>query len=315
MFELNDEIIHQIIFAMENQNDRFLVEVEDGTVVQASDIDPDELPEDLSIFDPNGRYQPVPAWESADGFQLMEQFVSQLYNPVAREELQGILSSGKRVFRRFKDQLQQYPALEKKWHVFKFRSMRKPVIQWYNTLREVAGLEALELGHDEEVDALVGSEFSVQPIGDKPLADSDRRRVMELDSLAAAEAYTDVVPEPVYRLWWTDRIKQLPEPDASSSLLLGAYTPLGEDVGFLWSVERSNDPRVWVIEQLYVQPEYRGLGIATMLLGGTIEQARQAGVQYLCLGSALMCRKLESLYERLEFTNVEGFTYLSLEDA
>jgi hypothetical protein len=154
-FVLTEEIAAQVVYAMEDQQHRFVIHRETGEVLRA---DSEEI---------RGRADEVvslPKWRPLDGFQLMERFVSRLHNPVFRERLREALSSGKGVFRKFKDILKEEREIERLWFSFKEREMRLVVWNWYNEQRELAGLERLELEPEEdEYEELLETDFAVLP--------------------------------------------------------------------------------------------------------------------------------------------------------
>ena len=88
-FNLSEEVIHEIIFAMENQTSEFLFDSQELNCCAIDKIQELETSEDKS------RFYEIPQWNSASGFRVMEQFVSELHNPIAREELKDVLFSGK----------------------------------------------------------------------------------------------------------------------------------------------------------------------------------------------------------------------------
>ena len=141
-FSLSEEVIHEIIFAMENQTSEFLFDSQDLNCCSIDKIQDMETTEDKS------RFYEIPQWNSASGFRVMEQFVSSLHNPIAREDLKNVLFSGKSVFKNFKKILHSYPELERKWFSFKEQQMKNLISQWYDILRESWGLEKLS----EEID-------------------------------------------------------------------------------------------------------------------------------------------------------------------
>ncbi len=266
MFELREALVRQIIFAMENQNIRYLVDVEKATLLREDLVSADERPDDQ--IDPESRYQDIPRWKSADGFFLMEQFVSGLHDPVLRDELQTILVSGTKVFRRFKDTLREAPDVQRRYYRYKYMAMRDVVVEWYNTLRELMGLDPLELGADEELHDLLMSDVS---IGVPEYVPVDR--ILELDYIGFVEMYGDETPPELVRHLFNRRRKELPDPSAANSTVIGAYNAADEIVGFLW-MERDEIEGGYVLQtvsQLYIQPEYRGIGIATELLDAARE--------------------------------------------
>ncbi|TVR74470.1 MAG: GNAT family N-acetyltransferase [Spirochaetaceae bacterium] len=321
MFELSDELVRQIIFAMENQNNCYVIDTELGVLVRVDGLPPEQLPDmDAEELDMECRYQPLPDWTSADGFQLMERFLGELHNPVARNTLQEILLSGKRVFRRFKDTIREYPEVEKRYFRFKYLEMRRVVREWYSRLRELAGLDAQELGADEELDDLVLTEITVTPL--VPAADgTSAEALVDLDHRAFVEAYPDL-PDPLREhLYERRRRQELKHPAAPEAILYGARNPLEDLCGFLWAQREPIEgepqlpeeaPHLMVIYQIFVYPEYRGLGIATSLLEQFLHDTREqgAGEQYVL--SRLPGREppLTALMRTLEFRDI-GRVYLS----
>ncbi|MBQ7159749.1 MAG: GNAT family N-acetyltransferase, partial [Treponema sp.] len=91
IFELTDSIAQSIIFAMENQGETFVLDAKTGAVVPAENQSADE---DV-IYS-------LPRWDSHDGFELLESFVSNLHAPKAKADLKHVLIAGRGVFRNFK---------------------------------------------------------------------------------------------------------------------------------------------------------------------------------------------------------------------
>jgi GNAT superfamily N-acetyltransferase len=259
-FTLTQELADQIVFAMENQNDYFLLDTLEKEIVPADQV-PDEEEVDA---DGTPRYQPVPDWEPADGFRVMENFLVHLNNSVWVEKLREVLSSGRRVFRRFKDTVKESPEIEKIWHRFREDEMRRHVSGWYNLLRETWGLPPLDpdTTGTEDTAQLVLEDFQIV------LDESDRH-----------------------------------EPDSPAGVAVTAWTPSGEQAGRLRarvgyaahaaqeaqpaqgtvpanaSCLSSGTRRISEIEDLFVEPEYRGLGIAATLLDRYMTWARRTGVE------------------------------------
>ncbi|MFW6313725.1 MAG: UPF0158 family protein, partial [Spirochaetota bacterium] len=153
---LTRELIDQIVFGMENQDREYVLDTEEATVIPA-----EQIPEGA----PAERYLSLPAWRSVDGYNLMEQFVATLHNPIFRSRLRAILASGRGVFRQFKDTVRERREIERLWFNFKERAMRDLVTDWYNDLREHEGLERLEaMVAETETDQLVESDFAFRGV-------------------------------------------------------------------------------------------------------------------------------------------------------
>lgn len=303
MFELTREMVDQIIFGMENQHVEYYFDLQNGAIVEASDAD-DEA-----------RYVPLPAWRSVDGYTLMEKYIATLQNPIYRERLRDVLSSGRGVFRQFKNTIKERPELERHWYHFKEREMRKVVAEWYNQLRDSWGLEPVDEEKIIETDQLVESDFSVR------LEDSADRLEMvgELDPAAFEEAvsrYPEVIRERLYR---RARLG-VPSPAAESSLVLTAETPMEEFAGFIWGTTAEPPPEgaggaesVLELVQLFVLPEFRGLGLGTELLTAFIHTAHDRGISYILARLPGECRAVSQLMARVGFDPAQETVLLDLD--
>ena len=149
-FTLTAQMIDKIAFAMEDQKERFAVDVDSGELVP--------FPPCRAAC-PRRSTSALPRWGSAEGFHLMESFVTSLDNPAYREQLSRALTMGKGVFRAFKDALKQNKEIEKLWFAYKERRLRGVIVSWYNANREARGLAKLPV-EPEETEELVMSDFS-----------------------------------------------------------------------------------------------------------------------------------------------------------
>ena len=209
-FELSPEMYDQIIFAMEDQGSRSFVHRSTGQVVTEERLAPGE------------EYVPAPRWKPADGFHLMEGFVTTVPNRYYREQLRDALSAGRGVFRNFKNALKQSHDLECSWYRFKEREMRRMVAEWYNQEREAAGLERLG-PEPEETEDLTISDFVVDTALPHQLAGAsyvDHEALLELGQVPASELATCVKQ----RLCTLD-----------GSHVVVARTPEDEVVGLAWA--------------------------------------------------------------------------------
>ena len=75
-FNLTESLTDNILFAMEDQNSVLLVDAKSGLLVAEEDVCDDE-----------DRFYALPEWSSEDGYNLMEEFTSNLYAPNVHEEL------------------------------------------------------------------------------------------------------------------------------------------------------------------------------------------------------------------------------------
>ena len=120
MFELTPELVDSIGFAMEDQGKRHVIDVDTGELM---------IVESIPAGSPEDHYVPLPTWGPAEGFHLMESFVTSLYNPVYRELLATALNSGKGVFRAFKDILKRNHEIERLWFGYKEKKLRSVIVR------------------------------------------------------------------------------------------------------------------------------------------------------------------------------------------
>jgi len=155
-FILSPEIIDDIMFSMENQNEILSFDALEGICV-----DMDEIDDDYETVIDDQRYYDLPDWTSAQGFRVMEQFIARVHNPLLREALLNALGQRKGVFRRYKEVLRAAPAVEREWYRFKDQQMKAAVYEWYNDLRKLWGLEKVSFEEETETQ-LLQEDFTFQ---------------------------------------------------------------------------------------------------------------------------------------------------------
>ncbi len=294
-FNLDDERMEQIIFAMEDQQHRYLIHRGTGELVRAEEADGEDSPDDEA-----DAYLPIPEWQPVHGFRLMEKFVSRLRNPLLRDRLNEALASGKGVFRKFKDILKANREIERFWFTFKERELRQVVWQWYNDQRELAGLERLEEEPQvvEGLEDLLASDFSFSTAQERHL-DS----ILTLDREVFAARFPEAEPAVLAECYESSR-KRLPGPLDRDSFLLVAETPEQDFAGFAWAV-RETDPlsgeRLLRIYQLAVVLRYRGVGLGAMLLKKLIVEARDRGYHRVHCELDGTCLQLAGFFAELGF--------------
>jgi len=254
-FELNQALIDEILFFMEDQDGEFLLDAQEGMVISRDDEGFDN-----EAFENGDRYIGLPDWEPSDGFRLMERFTAGLHNALAREELSAALDRGRGVFRAFKDTLSRYPEIEKRWFDYKDREMRREVISWYNVLRESWGLE------------LIGDE----PEDTAELAQEDFRfrQGTAQDNAPAEELHRTCLSEDNSK--HGNIFASLGEWVFPGDVCFVAETAGGEFAGYVSATFNSGNTRngqVLRICALEVQAEYRGLGLGKALIARILEQA------------------------------------------
>jgi ribosomal protein S18 acetylase RimI-like enzyme len=248
-FELNQTLIDEIIFFMEDQSGEFLLDTEEGVVIN---VDEGELDEN-----DGSRYISLPDWGPSDGFRLMEHFTAGLHNALVREELSAALNRGRGVFRAFKDTLGRYPETEKLWFGYKDRAMKREVVSWYNSLRETWGLELI--GEEpEDIAGLALEDFRFRPGTAQDSAPAQKLHHACLDDLRAEKAVNAAI------------CAGMGEWVFPGDICLVAETAGGDFAGYISAARVDTVLRICALE---VQAEYRGLGLGKALLDRLLEQA------------------------------------------
>ncbi|MDR2535286.1 MAG: GNAT family N-acetyltransferase [Treponema sp.] len=255
-FELPEALIDDILFAMEDQHSNFLLDTQEGMVVNTGSS------ESFKEKQGENRYVDMPKWDSSDGFRLMEHFAASFKNSIVQRELTIALDRGRGVFRAFKDVLNRYPEAEKRWFAFKEREMKRGILRWYNALRDEWGLERIGT-EPEETDDLVLEDFIFREPEPKDIA-------------AAEDLHRQILQEAAAN-------KRIPIGQAETlrgDLRLIAETNTGDFTGYIGVIRKGN---VLHISDLAVKPEFRGLGVGEALCSRLLELLDFHSVVYITL--------------------------------
>jgi GNAT superfamily N-acetyltransferase len=292
-FELTPPMIDKIAFAMEDQKERFSADVETGELVPTSSVGAGS----------DERYVRLPRWGSAEGFHLMESFVTSLENPAYREQLSRSLTLGKGVFRAFKDALKQNKEIEKLWFTYKERRLHGVIISWYNANREARGLAKLR-AEPEETEELIMSDFTLTWEIAGREAD-----VLRLDRDAFFELFPSERPSDLEKHFQQKR-RQLPAAGEAVSPILLAETPAGELAGIAWGVISGRSVN---IVQLAVSQGFRGTGLAETLLRQFLNAMRSRGMQRLITELMGKSLRFSDFFQSVGFVPVAQVMECSLE--
>ena len=297
-FELTDSLIDDIISAMENQDVEYAVDAAEGQLV-ISDSD-GHIPDD-------DQYYSLPEWGPSDGFELREDFVNNLHSPLAREELQSAMHSGRGVFKNFRNVLKSYPEVDKRWHIYKHRFMSARINEWYNSLREIWGLEKLDQLPESD-ETLVHDDFSFK------VYDSEADKKTILLNITAGACEDETLPPDVngafYGLWRTQfegaRIENQTGYICSSisDEFAGCITA---------SPLLQNQEKIVMITSLFVPEQFRGLGIGTELIDMCISRLTDCGKTWVIIPSTIAPDILQPLLTRIGFRKINSGYILSLE--
>ncbi len=297
VFALTERLADEILQALENQEQKFLVDAQNSILVSVENFSADED----SFFS-------LPEWNSSDGFALMEDFVSTLHSPIAKDELQQILHSGRGVFRNFKDTLKKYPEVEKLWHRFKNRKMRLYINGWYNQLREIWGLEKLD--HEpEETGDLIQDDFNFESY-----SSSNHEEVLfNLKNAASGEienSASEELKRALFDLW----IQQFEEGNLQTQIGIVCHSNSDEFAGCITAKpvygktnSRGTD-KIVVLTSFYVLEKFRGLGIGSELLELFINTLKDQKKKWVLLTNTIIPDSLMPLLIRNGFERMgSGF--------
>ena len=295
-FQLTDSLIDDIISAMENQDVEYAVDAEEGQLV-ISDSD-GHVPDDE-------RYYILPEWGPSDGFELREEFVNNLHSPLAREELQDAMHSGRGVFKNFRNVLKNYPEIDKRWHIYKHRFMSARINEWYNSLREIWGLEKLDQLPESD-DTLVHDDFSFKEY------DSAADEKTILLNITADSCEDDTLPLEVNKAFyglWRSQFESL----ASNQTGYICFSLSDEFAGCITASPLSKDQeKIVMITSLFVPEQFRGLGIGTELIDMCISSLKNCNKEWVLIPNTIAPDLLQPLLTRTGFRKINSGYILSL---
>ncbi len=290
IFELTDSIAQSLIFAMENQEEAFVLDAKTGTL----------LPAEKKSADEDTIYS-LPAWNSHDGYGLLDSFVSGLHVPNAKAELRNVLIAGRGVFRNFKNVIKKYPEVERKWHFYKEKQMHLRVLDWYNALRESWGLDALS-DEIEDFDDLIEEDFNFRPYDSL----QDRDCVAQGVDAVSKEYEESAEGElgQAYAALWN---LQCSYEDKESEHGFVCRTSSDDFAGCLLVSHLPSCAKETVqLTALFVKQNYRGLGIARTLISFCMTRLRERGIRWFII--TRIPQILEPMLVRSGFTKTDfGF--------
>ena len=279
--EVTEEILERVVYGMENQKDRLFLDLSDGNLRLEQEID--------------GTSIPIPPWGPTEGYRLMDGFAGTLPDTVFKERLLDILHSGTGVFRHFKDALKQRPELEGLWRCHKKREMRKTALSWLSRWSEALALE--DLGPEpEDWEDLALADFVLREAGS-----GDWEFIRDWDQVAVTEDYPEISPDERCSAMASERR----DAELEDGDVIVAESPSGEIVGFSWIIIEGESGRLnGRLIQVYVRPEFRGLGIGRMLAGKSLERASDKGATILSVRTGASGKLLNPYFERIGFAPV-----------
>lgn len=304
-FELTKSIIDDIIFSMEDQNADFVFDAKNLCAVPLDSLEEFEDGD----AEENENLYPLPAWSSDDGFEIMEKFAETVRVPKVRNELQQVLANGRGVFRNFKNVLKQYPHIEKRFHAFKESEMRAIVVEWYNSLRESWGLEKLNQDF-EEYNELTQEDFEFHPYNHQ----KDNDCIVNEAKIIAEEIKSEFGGNTAKAIahFWLRKFNYEPHSDIDGII---CRTLSEEFAGcILFSNCESFAEKVVALTAVFVNQNYRGLGITRELFSRGISYLKEQGIQSFIIVDSVLPDYLEPLLARCGFEKKGSAYILELTD-
>lgn len=296
-FTLTDELTNEIISAMENQEESFVVDASNGVLVAVSS----------SVKSDDDKFYDLPEWKPADGFKVREDFVYCLHHPIAKDKLQEVLHSGRGVFKNFRIVLKDYPEIDKRWHIFKHKVMTNKVNEWYNSLREIWGLEKLDQILEVE-EPLVYDDFSFTEYN------SDDHKEEILFNISASKNDGEQLPsevnEVIYKLW----LECFNQAEITGQIGYVCYSLAEDFAGCITASSIMKDQeKIIVITSLFVPEQFRGLGICTELINLCMKKIKECGIKWIIMPNHIVSELLEPLLIRSGFKKFSSGYFLAVQ--
>ena len=310
MFPLSEPVISEIIFAMENQTEEFVLvaSAQKGvSVVPFSSLSYDSDSAQDSGIRPEDIYS-LPKWFSSDGFNLLESFAKSLCSSPVRDELLGVLSNGRGVFKNFKNVLKNHPDIERDFHRFKERKMRSRVEEWYASLRENWSQEKSADGDTLSL-CLISDGFSFSRYDRKAesgYVESELRIFSEKKEDELKAAYPGDAGVLLADFWNIRSSRALGEIGGADGFV--CRTASDDFVGCLLFSSGPADARESAtLTTCFVKDGFHGLGIAERLFETCVSFMRGHGIRTFFVADFFMSESLEKVLFGLGFEKIHSF--------
>ena len=216
------------------------------------------------------------------------------------------MHSGRGVFKNFRNALKNYPEIDKRWHIYKHRFMSARINEWYNSLREIWGLEKLDqLSESDET--LVHDDFSFKEYD----FSADKNTILLNITSGACEDETlpPEINEAFYGLWRS----QFEGASAGEQTGYICFSISEEFAGCITaSPLLQNQEKIVMITSLFVPEQFRGLGIGAELIEMCISRLTDCGKEWVIIPNTIAPDILQPLLTRIGFRKINSGYILSL---
>lgn len=272
MFQLTDAILERIVFAMEDQTNKWLIDLRTGDIVDQSEVrekDLEAVPE---------RYAELPFWSSRQGFAILEAFAATVTSPPELKlALNAALRRGKGVFKAFRQALSGNETLYRRFQEFKLNAMRHTIEKWMQAIQEDEILTTIK-EEPEDLADIVASELQLQTVALRK-APFDVELFMHNN---ATETYSSYPP--ALSKWALLEIQEKlsarnQEPWIAYASVDGTY-PL---VLGIYSLKLLKDTACCTVWGIFTAKEFTTMGIEWPLLDRISSAASAAGASLIIL--------------------------------
>jgi len=301
MFQLTDAALERIIFAMEDQSNELLIDLETGDLVDRTTY----LEEEPDSF--SERYVAPPSWDSRRGFAILEAFAATIASPSELKlALNAALRRGKGVFKAFRQALSNDEALFRRFQDFKLRAMRPVVEEWVVSLQDEQSLAKLR-DEPEDIGDIVASEveFKVLSIGNIPFP---------LESFLSAYAQETFASLPeVIRSWSISTLlKKMQVSDDSIFISFATIDGINPLMFGVFTLQASNALPLCVVEGLFGSKESAMLSIDWPLIDSISAYASKIGTALVVLEGPLFPASIPEEAAAHGFAQSGGVFYKTL---
>lgn len=298
-FELSDSLKTALLNALENQEKSFVIDAEKGTLIESDSQEVQSCVDEDKIYS-------IPEWTSEDGFRLRQDFAESVHSPLVHDELMEVLHSGRGVFRNFRNVLKTYPEADKLWHRYKNRKLLEFISDWYNSLRDVWGLEKLDQMPESD-ESLVHDDFTFEKY-DPAFNEEIQQNLRSILNGSNNDLPADVCS--ALQKLWQNRFEEDCENQNSNPTEGFICRSLSDDFAGCILVKPVCDDRknVIFITNFFVSERFRGLGIGTELISMCVSALKTNEEKWLIMPNIIIPEIIKPLLIRTGFVQIDfGF--------